>query len=77
MDEKSVEYKRKIINLFVRKVILYEDRIDILLYPLENHFGMFNEDNHNDSNGNISNNGGEDFTLNFPISSGSSLGSPF
>ena len=77
MDEKSVEYKRKMIDLFVRKVILYEDRIDILLYPLENHLGMFNDDNHNDSNGNISNNGGEDFTLNLPISSGSSLGSPF
>ena len=42
LDTRSEENKKRVIDRFVRKVILFDDKIDVMLYPIEDH-SIFND----------------------------------
>ena len=52
IDNESEKYRKILIDRFVRKVIVYDDKVDILLYPIDDHniFDL-NNDNKNSVNG--------------------------
>lgn len=50
MDDKSPQYKKMMLDRFVKKVILFNDKIQIELYPIDNRT-IFDIDNKNSNNG--------------------------
>ena len=55
MNTKSNDYKKILIQRFVKKVVLYNDKLEISLYPIDDHNIVdFDKKDYNDNGGNNS-----------------------
>lgn len=81
MDDNSPEYKKMMLDRFVKKVILFNDKIQIELYPIDNR-SIFDIDNKNSNSGGKSsindvNNTSNTTKINANVSDLKSIAPPF